>query len=88
VTAVSKTDGNAKVFSNNQHPDLPNGKSLSLIGSLVYAPTTPGHINTSMNFIEQWNKVVLDNNVPFGFPVRDRFVPQLRSYVDLPSAEY
>ena len=41
-----------------------------------------------MNFIDTWKKVVLDNQVPFGFPVRDSFIPRLRSYVDTPVADY
>ena len=86
VTALSQTDGNAKLFSNNQHPDLPDGTTLSLIGSVAWAPTTPGHINTAMNFVETWNEIVLDPTRPIGFPGSDQFVPRIRSYVDLPVA--
>ena len=81
---MSKTDGNSKMFSNNQHPDLPNGTTLSLIGSFVYAPTTPGQINTTMRFVETWKQVILDNSRPIAFPGKSSFVPRLRSYVDIP----
>jgi len=89
ITSLSKTDGNAKMLSNNQHPSLPQGKTMSLIGNLTWAPTTPGHINTGMNFIETWNQVILDENTPIAFPnpIAEVFIPQIRSYVDLPVAE-
>ena len=87
VTAMSKTDGNSKMFSNNQHPNLPNGTTLSLIGSFVYAPTTPGQINTTMRFVETWKQVILDNSRPIAFPGKSSFVPRLRSYVDIPVGE-
>ena len=88
VTALSKTDGNAKMFSNNQHPDLPNGTTLKLIGSMAWAPTTPGQINTAMNFISTWDSVILDKARPVWFPGKNSFVPRIRAYVDIPVAEY
>lgn len=88
VTALSKTDNNAKMFSQNQHPDLPNGTTLSLIGSMAWAPTTAGQINTAMRFIETWDEVILDKARPVWFPGKNSFVPRIRAYVDIPVAEY
>lgn len=82
VTALSQTDGNAKMFSNNQHPDLPAGTSLTWVGSLLWAPTTAGQISTAMRFIDDWNKVVIDDNRPDFFPGKHTWIPRLRSYVD------
>ena len=84
LTALSHNDRDAKMFSRSQHPALPDGTTLSLYGSMSWAPTTAGQINTSMDYISSWKQVVLDSHLPVGFPGGGKYIPRVRSYVDLP----
>lgn len=84
LTALSHNDVSAKMFSQSQHPALPLGTTLTLIGSMTWAPTTAGQINTAMDFISSWDEVVLDSFRPLGFPDSSYYIPRIRSYVDLP----
>lgn len=84
ITALSHNDQSAKMFSRSQHPELPLGTTFTLFGSLAWAPTTAGQINTSIDFIESWEEVVLDSHRPLGFPGGGKYIPRVRSYVDIP----
>lgn len=56
------------MFSQSQHPDLPPGTTLTLLGSVVWAPTTAGQSNTAMDFVSTWKEVILDSHLPVGLP--------------------
>ena len=76
------------MFSRSQHPSLPAGTTLTLIGALTWAPTTAGQINTGMDYIaENWKEIIIDSNRPLGFPSGGKYIPRVRSYVDVPVGE-
>lgn len=88
LTSLSANDNVAKMLSNPQHPDLPNGTKFSLIGSMYWAPTTPGQINTATRFLGEYaRQLVLDPQRPPFFPGPNSFIPRVRSYVDIPVGE-
>lgn len=88
LTSLSANDNVAKMLSNPQHPDLPNGTKFNLVGSLYWAPTTPGQINTATRFLGTFAKqLVLDPERPPFFPGPNSFIPRIRSYVDIPVGE-
>lgn len=88
VTSLSANDTVAKMLSNPQHPDLPNGTKFNLVGSMYWAPTTPGQINTATRFLSSFaKKLVLDPERPPFFPGPNSFIPRIRSYVDIPVGE-
>ena len=84
LTSLSHNDQSAKMFSRSQHPTLPQGTTLTLIGALAWAPTTAGQINTSIDYIASWEEIILDSERPPGFPAVGKYIPRIRSYVDLP----
>lgn len=88
LTSLSHNDSAAKMFSRSQHPSLPAGTTLTLIGALTWAPTTAGQINTGMDYIaENWKEIIIDSNRPLGFPSGGKYIPRVRSYVDVPVGE-
>ena len=85
LTSLSHNDQAAKMFSRSQHPELPSGTTLTLFGALAWAPTTAGQINTSIDFVSTWDEIVLDTLRPPGFPAVGKYIPRVRSYVDVPT---
>ena len=85
LMTLMKTDQNTKMFSNAQHPNIPNGKKMVIYGQYAHGPTNGGQFNTELNFIEEYVQALVQDETPLGWPTRGgTFRSRVRAYVDQP----